>query len=223
MFARRTTTAGLIVASLAASLAAATPAHAQYRVRYGYSNLAPLTAPSITPYVGYMDMGRYVHGPLGTTPSGADAGLVGVQLTLPFSPMFALVGNVAHANSTLVFFDPPGGGPTIGNSEVWIYDADMQLGMPFRSASGHWVDPFLQFGVGGMRYETQNTAGSANSTNFTVNVGVGLDYAISRQIGIRMLAKDYIGHWSEPGPYVYGYNDRFTNNYSISAGLKLGL
>jgi hypothetical protein len=178
---------------------------------------------SITPYVGYMDMGRYVNGPLGTSASGGDAGLVGAQLTLPLSPNFALVGNVGHANSTLVFFVPEGGGPTIGNSEIWLYDGDVQLSAPFRSASGHWIDPFLQLGIGGMRYETQNAVGSTHATSLAFNGGIGLDYGISRTVGIRVLAKDYIAHWSVPNGSPYGDDNHFTHNWSISGGLKLGL
>jgi len=190
---------------------------AQYRVRYGYGDPSSAGV-SLTPYVGYMDMGHYINGPLGTSASGADAGLVGAQLTLPLTPHIAFVANGAHANSTLVFAEPAGGGPTIGNSEVWLFDGDMQLSAPFRGQMGHWVTPFLQFGLGAMRYETQNTAGSAASTNFAWNIGGGIDYSVSRELGLRVLAKDYIGHWSEPVALPYS-GDHYTDNFSISAGL----
>lgn len=211
---------------LIASAALARPAAAQYRVHYGYYPGSPPTDPSVTVYGGYMDMGHYVDGPLGTSESGGDAGLLGAQLTIPLSPNLAIVGNAAHANSTLVFDVPAGGGPTIGNSEVWLFDGDLQLSAPFRGSQGHWINPFLQLGAGAMRYETQNTDGSASSTNFAFNVGGGLDYYLSRSVGIRVLAKDYIGHWSTPySGYSYGYYNggRYTNNMSISAGLLFGL
>jgi hypothetical protein len=213
----RVVVAGLVVCSLAG----ARPAAAQYRVRYGYSQPAP-TEPSITPYVGYMDMGRYVNGPLGTSASGADAGLVGAQVTLPLSPNVAVVGNLAHANSTLVFFVPDGAA-TVGNSGVWLLDGDLQFSSPFRGAGGHWVEPFLQLGAGAMRYSTQNEIGDQSATNFAFNVGLGLDYALTRSIGIRVLGKDYIGHWSVTPDVPFQSTDRFTDNYSISAGLKVAL
>jgi hypothetical protein len=219
----RVSTATLLVLACAVI---ARPAAAQYRVHYGYGQGSPPTDPSITVYGGYMDMGHYVNGPLGTSASGADAGLLGAQLTLPLTPNFALVANGGHANSSLVFFVPAGGGPTTGNSEVWLFDGDVQLSAPFRGSAGHWVDPFLQFGAGAMRYETQNSAGGIASTNFAFNVGAGLDYYLSRSVGLRILAKDYVGHWSTPGVYQYGYgynNGRYTDNFSISAGLVFGL
>jgi hypothetical protein len=219
MLTRVVTAASLVFVSLVGAI----PAQAQYRVHYGFGPPTPPTNPSFTVYVGYMDMGHYINGPLGSSETSGDAGLVGAQLTLPLSPNFALVGNIAHANSTLVFFVPEGGGPTAGNSEVWIFDGDIQLSAPFRSQSGHWIDPFLQAGIGGMRYDTQNAAGSENATNLAFNVGAGLDYMISRSVGIRILGKDYIGHWSEPTGNPYESGDHWTNNWSISGGLKFGL
>jgi opacity protein-like surface antigen len=223
MFSRVMAVAALIVASAACTQ----PAFAQYRVHYGFYPGSPPMDPSVTVYGGYMYMGQYINGPLGTSESGADAGLLGAQLTLPLTPNFALVGNAAHANSTLVFDDvPAGGGQTIGNTEVWLFDGDLQFAAPFRGYGRHWVDPFLQFGAGAMRYETQNSAGSTSSTNFAFNVGGGLDYYLSRTVALRLFAKDYIGHWSGPGNaygYGYYYGGRYTNNPSVSGGLLFGL
>jgi hypothetical protein len=212
-----------VAALVVVSLAGARPAAAQYRVHYGYgSSQPPPTEPSITPYVGYMNLGHYVNGPLGTSASGADAGLVGAQVTLPLSPNVAVVGNVAHANSTLVFFEP-GGDPTVGNSEVWLFDGDLQLSSPFRGAGGHWVEPFVQLGAGAMHYSTQNDIGNEGATNFAFNVGLGLNYSLTRAVGIQVLGKDYVGHWNINPPVPFQSGDRFTNNYSISAGLSIGL
>jgi hypothetical protein len=221
MLSRVMTAASIAIASAIVAL----PAAAQYRVHYGYnqSQSSAPTDPSFTAYGGYMDMGHYIGGPLGTSASGADAGLLGGQLTLPLSRNFGLVANAAHANSTLVFFVPAGGGPTIGNSEIWLFDGDIQLSAPFRGSSGHWINPFLQFGAGAMRYETQNSAGSTAATNFAWNVGGGLDYYFSHSLGFRLLAKDYIGHWNYPGRYLYGTYGKYTDNVSIGGGLVFRL
>jgi hypothetical protein len=211
-----------VAALIIGSAMLAQPAAAQYRVHYGFYSAPPME-PSVTLYGGYMNLGQYVNGPLGTSASSGDAGLLGGQLTLPLSPNFALVGNVAHANSNLVFFAPTGGGPTIGNTEVWLFDGDAQLSAPFRGYGAHWVNPFVQFGAGAMRYETQNTLGGTSSTNFTFNVGGGLDYYVSRGVAFRVLAKDYIGHWDNPSGYPYYYSGRYTDNWSISGGLLFAL
>lgn len=212
-----------VAASLLMIAVVAHPASAQYRVRYGYSQPSPPTDPSITPYFGYMNLGHYVEGPLGTSATGGEAALVGAQVKLPLTPNFALVGNAAHANSNLVFFEPTGGGPTRGNSSVWMFDGDFQLSSPFRGSGGHWIDPFVQLGAGAMRYSTQNTLGDQSATNFAFNVGLGLDYSITRNVGLQILGKDYIGHWNITPQVPFRSGDRFTNNYAISAGLSLGL
>lgn len=211
------------LASLIALVAAARPAAAQYRVHYGWNRPAAPTEPMITPYGGYMSLGHYVNGPLGNSVSGADASLVGVQVTLPLTQNVALVGNVGHANSSLVFNVPAGGGPTIGNSGVWLYDGDLQLSSPFRGAGGHWVNPFIQVGAGAIRYATQNTLGSTSATNFAFNAGLGLDYYLARNIGLRILAKDYVGHWTFVPAAPFESGDRFTDNLSITGGLNIGL
>ncbi len=212
-----------VAALIIGSAMLAQPAAAQYRVHYGYYPTPPME-PSVTLYGGYMNLGQYVNGPLGTSTAGGDAGLLGGQVTLPLSPNFALVGNVAHANSNLVFFAPTGGGPTIGNSEVWLFDGDIQLSAPFRGYGAHWVNPFLQLGAGAMRYETQNTFGGTSSTNFAFNVGGGLDYYLSHGVAFRILAKDYIGHWGNPSGYPSYYSSgRYTDNWSISGGLLFAL
>ncbi|SRR5579883_516295 len=218
------TTRVVVATALAITvLAAPRPAAAQYRVHYGYYRPTPPLVPTITPYVGYMYMDQYVHGPLGTSASGADAGLVGAQLTLPLSPNFALVGNLGHANSSLVFFEPAGGGPTVGNTEVWLFDGGIQLSAPFPASYRHWVSPFVQLGAGAMRYGTQNLAGTAHATNFALNFGAGLDYTLARTVGVRFLFKDYVGHWNDPTRLPFNSGDRFTHNPSISAGLNIGL
>jgi len=217
MFSRVKAVATLI----AASAVLAHPAAAQYRVHYGYYPGTPPMDPSVTVYGGYMNLGSYFNSTLGPT-NGGDAGLIGAQITLPLSPNFALVANGAHANSNLLF--PSLAGGQYGNSEVWLFDGDIQLGAPFRAYGGHWINPFLQFGAGAMQYQAQfyqtnNTIGSVSSTNFTFNVGGGLDYFFTRTFGLRFLAKDYIGSYQ----YYGYYGRRYTDNWSISGGLLFGL
>jgi hypothetical protein len=214
------------VVALAASLFAAPPAAAQYRVNSGYSSYESTepNGPSITPYFGYMSMDRYEFGKLGSSTSGSGASIVGVQFMLPLSEHVGILGNFGHANSGLVFNVPEGGGPTIGSSGVWLYDGDIQFSAPFRGAGGHWVDPFIQLGAGEMQYNTQNLNGSASSTNFTFNGGAGLDYAFSKGFGLRLMIKDYVGYWNTMPANTPGQPaDRYTNNLAFTGGLKLTL
>jgi hypothetical protein len=210
-------------AALILTVVAPKPAAAQYRVGYGWRGSSPPSEPTITPYFGYMNTGHYVDGPLGSSASGGDAGLVGAQVKLPLSPFVALVGNVGHANSNMVFIDPVTSGPSIGNTGVWMFDGDLQFGSPFRGSYGHWIEPFVQLGAGAMHYSTEYSTGDASSTNFAFNGGVGLNYGITRMIGLQIMAKDYVGHWDVTPHFPFESGDRFTNNYAITAGLNVGL
>src|SRR5215472_12194280 len=97
-----------VAALILGSAMLAQPAAAQYRVHYGFYQAPPMQ-PSVTLYGGYMNLGQYVNGALVSSTASGDAGLLGGQVTLPLSPNFALVGNVARASSNLVFFAPTGG------------------------------------------------------------------------------------------------------------------
>lgn len=212
-----------LAALVVASLVVASPAAAQYRVHTGYEPSAEEpNGPSLTPYFGYMSFSKYEFGALGSSAGSGGGPVVGLQFMLPLSEHFAILGNGAHANTDLSFAVPAGGGPTIGSTGVWMYDGDIQLSAPFRGAGGHWVDPFLQLGAGEMQYTTQNEAGAVSSTNFAFNGGAGLDYAFSKGVGLRILIKDYVGHWNTTPANTPGQpTDRYTNNLAYSGGLKL--
>jgi hypothetical protein len=198
---------------------------AQYRVRY---RQPPQPYFTITPYFGYAHFGHYINGPLGTSASGSGAALTGAQANLVLSPFISLVGNVAYGNTGLTFY-VPSGEPTRGSSGVWLFDGDLQLTAPFRGAQGQIIKPFFQAGLGGVDYTTQNSIGNANSTSFAFNYGLGLDYPITRTVGLRLMAKDYVAHWNNPtvqragyyGPYYYN-SGVFTHNFAVTSGLSLG-
>ncbi len=221
-----------LVASVFASLLAVSPAAAQYRVHTGVE-VDPVepNGPSLTPYAGYMSLGQYEFGKLGSSASGGGGAMVGVQFMLPLSEHVAILGNAAHVNSDLSFSVPLGdcaggpmscGSPTIGSTSVWLYDGDVQFSAPFRGAGGHWIDPFIQLGAGEMQYNTQNAVGAASATNFTFNGGAGLDYAFSKGVGLRIMVKDYVGTWSTTPANTPGQpGTRYTNNLAYTGGLKL--
>ncbi len=217
----------MVLAASLMSLGSAGVAQAQYRVRHWES---PQPYFTITPYFGYAHFGHYINGPLGTSAAGSGAPITGAQANLILTPVISLVGNVAYGNTGLTFF-VPGGAPTRGSTGVWLFDGDLQLSAPFRGSQGQIIKPFLQLGLGGVDYNTQNTIGSASSTSFAVNYGLGLDYPITRSVGLRLMAKDYVAHWTNPNASTYvpnGYygsyysNDVFTHNFAVTGGLTLG-
>jgi opacity protein-like surface antigen len=212
-----------LLAALSATVLIGRSADAQYVVRDWYQ---PQPTVTITPYVGYANFNHYIDGPLGSSASGSGAALTGAQINLNFNPYVALVGNLAYANTGLVFF-VPGGEPTRGSSGVWLYDGDVQFSAPFRGMRGQIIKPFVQLGLGAINYTTQNDLGSASASSFAFNYGAGVDFPITRSIGIRILAKDYVARWYDGG-YITpdGYavaTDQLTNNVAITGGLRVSL
>ena len=110
-----------LAALVVASLVAASPAAAQYRVHTGYEPQAEEpNGPSLTPYFGYMSFAKYEFGQLGSSSGSGSGSVIGLQFMLPLSEHFAILGNGAHANTNLSFMMPVGGGPTVGSTGVWM-------------------------------------------------------------------------------------------------------
>ena len=150
----------------------------------------------VSPYVGYMLFGNYLKGPVGTTLSNAPGLLYGTQVGLSLSPNLSLIGNLGYTQSDIKVGIPILGGLSVGHSSMLIYDADLEYN--FGSASGAVlpVAPFVQAGLGAIRYDISESVLSTQSTNLAGNIGVGADVTLSRGLALRVLAKDYIGKFN---------------------------
>ena len=96
-----------------------------------------------------------------------------------------------------------------------------QLDIPVQTAYGTTFSPFLQAGAGAMRYDITQSLVSISATNFAWNAGVGADIAVGRNVGLRLMAKDYIGKFDfqEATSFDIG-GEGTTNNFAFSAGLR---
>lgn len=191
--------------------------HAQSRG----TSLATGKAFDLTPYAGYMVFGDYVKGPLGTSLSNAPAPVFGAQLGMKLSPNISLVGNVATTSSDIKAGIPFLGGLSVARSSMLLYDAGLQLDIPITSVAGTSVAPFVQAGAGAIRYEISQSFFSTKATNFAANVGVGADVALSRGIGIRLMAKDYIGKFDFKDATYLDLSGETAHHFAFSAGLRL--
>lgn len=199
------------LASLALAVAAI-PALAQRPVA---------TAARVTPYVGYMQFGSYIDGPLGTSVRNAGAPVYGVQLGFDLTPNIAFVGNVGYSSSNLEVGVPILGGLNFGSSNVMLYDAGLQLRLPSVGSSGG-MSPFVEAGAGAMR--TEVTAGpiKTHSTNFAFNYGGGVDLMLTRNLGLRGSVRDYVGKLDLKEPTGFDINTKTTHNWAFSVGLNVG-
>ena len=186
---------------------------------------APLEAQSgrsrsfgITPYAGYMKFGNLANGPLGTTIGGVAGPVYGAEATLGLTRGLALVGNVGYASSDLEVGVPVVGGLSLGRSSALMYDAALRLSLPVPA-----IRPFVQAGAGAMRQEIAVAGTDTHGTNFSYNLGVGVEVPIGSRLGLQLMAKDYIGKFDAQEATSLNVDAETAHNWSLSAGVRLGL
>ena len=122
---------------------------------------APATVFDVTPYAGYLISERIVSGPLGTGIGPAPAPMVGAQLGMRVAPNISIVANLATASSEVRAGLPLLGGLSVAQSRAVLYDAGLQLDLPMGGSGTTSISPFVQAGVGGIRYDlTQSLVAS---------------------------------------------------------------
>ena len=179
-----------------------------------------IPAPSITPYGGYMVFGHIADGPLGTSLTTASAPVYGAQVNLPLGSTLSVVGNLAYSQPTLRIGLPIVGGYDFGKSDVWLYDAGLQFSAPVMSGQRS-VIPFVQAGVGGMKYNVQVSGLNRSASNLAFNAGIGADLPLAQNIGLRIMAKDYIGKFDFKDATGFNVPASRSNNIALTAGVRL--
>ena len=199
------------------SVSAATALHAQSRS----TPIVSGKAFDLTPYAGYMVFGDYIKGPLGTSLSNAPAPVFGAQLGMRLAPNLSLVGNVATTSSDIKAGIPIIGGFSVAHSNLLLYDAGLQLDIPVTTMGGTSLSPFVQAGAGAIRYDITQSLLSAKATNFAANVGLGADVALGNGVGVRVMAKDYIGKFDFKDATFLDFSGQTAHSFAFSAGLRL--
>jgi len=183
---------------------------------------APLSGQvmQVTPYAGYLISGDILKGPVGTSLSTAGGPVYGAQVGLKIAPSVSLIGNLGYSKGDLRVGVPILGGYSVGNSTMLMYDGGVELTLP-SGASGLAFAPFLQLGAGAMRYEANTSVISTHATNFAGNAGVGADISLGPSMGLRLMAKDYIGKFDFKEATALDLSGETTHNWALSAGLRL--
>lgn len=176
----------------------------------------------VAPYVGYMVFGNYLEGPLNTTLSSSTAPVYGAQLGMRLTPNIVLLGNVASSSGDLKVGLPFIGGTSVGTNSLLMYDADLQLDLPHAGDRDLSFSPFVQAGIGQMRYDIQAISIlQTRATNTAYNVGAGADIALGKGFGVRLMAKDYIGKFNFQDATSLDIQGRTAHNFALSAGLRI--
>ena len=175
----------------------------------------------VTPYAGYLVFGNYLSGPLGTSLHNAPAPMLGAQLGMKIAPNLSMIGNIARANSDIQIGVPFLGGVSVAHSTVLVYDAGLQFDIPMSSAYGTTFSPFVQAGVGAFHYDINASILNTTTTNLAGNIGVGADIAMGRSVGLRLMAKDYVGQFNFQDATSFDVSGGTTQNFAFSAGMRL--
>ena len=213
--------AGLTAASALALAPSTSLAQRAGRGGAGTGSTVGGTQFDVTPYVGYMVFGNYLSGPLGTTLTNAPAPIYGAQLGFRIAPNVSMIGNLATASSDIQAGLPIIGGISVARSSVLLYDAGLQLDMPITTAYGTSFSPFVQAGVGGIRYDISESFIHTRATNLAGNAGIGADLAMGKGVGLRLMAKDYIGKFDFQDATYVNIDGGTTQNFAFSAGMRL--
>lgn len=195
-----------------ATVAAAIPAGAQQVTRGKVLE--------VSPYAGYMMFGKLFEGPIGTSISAASGPVYGGQMRLAMAKNVAVYGNVGYSSSDLKVGLPILGGLDIGSTKALIYDGGVELKVPM--AQGSMVTPFVQGGVGAIRYEVQSSFVTANATNVAYNFGGGFDVRLGPNFGLRLMAKDYLGKFDFKEATTFDLKGKTTNNVALTLGVNVG-
>lgn len=174
---------------------------------------------SVTPYAGYLITGNSYNGPVGTSVSTTNTPLVGAQLAIPLTAGLSLTGNVGYASGDVRIGLPVIGGFNVGSNDLWVYDAGLELGGLPRGGTG--LSPFVAGGVGGMTNNLRASVFSVKSTNLMYSAGVGVDVGMTRQLALRIQAKDYMGRFDSQEAVGFSSRGNLSHNWALSAGLKL--
>lgn len=176
----------------------------------------------IAPYAGYLvQTGELASGPFDTRVQGGNGMLLGAQLGLDLTPTLAIVGNVGYMSSDLRVGVPILGGFDVGSNRMWLYDGALQLSVPLEgSAIG--IRPFIQAGAGAITQELDVSALGTRATSFAWNLGGGVDLQLTRNVAVRLLAKDYISRFDTEEATGFDVDRPWSHTIGLSAGLKLG-
>jgi hypothetical protein len=183
---------------------------------------APLTAQRVSqvevvPFAGYMVFDDILRGPLGTSLSAGNGSVLGVQIGIPIAGPVSLYGSGGLARSDLTIGVPVLGGVSVGNTEAWMFDGGVEVRIPSGS-----IAPVLQAGAGAVHYRIDTPIVATQSTNAVAALGAGVDLQLSRGIGLRLMAKDYIGKFDFGDVIFVDINGRTTHNLGLMAGLRIG-
>lgn len=183
----------------------------------GAHGQAPGNRAEIVPLAGYVLFDDMLRGPIGTSLSNSNGGMVGLQLGVPIAGPISLFAGGAYARSDLTVGLPLLGGLSVAATDAWLFDGGLQ----FRPTGEGTITPIVQLGVGAAHYRIGNSVLDTESTNAAATVGGGVDLNLTPMLGIRVMAKDYIGKFDFREAVFADIEGRSGHNIGLMAGLRI--
>jgi hypothetical protein len=213
----------LVLAATAGALAAlvltADPAQAQVVAR----NTVSVSRGSfeLEGFGGYLLTQKFIDGPFGTNIGMVNAPMYGVHAGLPLAPGASLVGTIAYASGNLQAGLPIIGGISVGNTEAYIYDASVQLRADtWEKRPGVKFIPLAQLGAGAMHRNVTVAGFTAKATNFEVSGGLGADIPMTRDLALRLMAKDYYAKADFGSLGSLQADTKYVHSLALTGGLR---
>jgi hypothetical protein len=200
-------TVSAVTALLAAGLLSAAPAQAQS------------ARTEVVPMAGVMIFDDLLRGPLGSTLSNANGRVFGAQVSVPLAGPVSVYGSGAFARSDLTVGLPILGGVTVGRTDAWLFDGGLQI----RATTPSGFAPFAQVGGGASRYRISNAIIDTESTNPVLTLGAGIDVPLFSHVGLRLMARDYIGKFDFQEAVYANIEGRTAHHVGLIAGLRIGM
>jgi hypothetical protein len=173
----------------------------------------------IVPFAGFMVFDDLLRGPLGTTLSNSNGVMLGAQVGLPVAGPVSVYASGAFARSDLTIGVPVLGGLAVGRTDAWLADAGLELRVPTAGAA----IPVLQAGGGVVRYDISNRLLRTHSTNGVLALGAGLDIELGPALGLRLMARDYVGRFDFEEAALVDIEGRMAHHIGLVAGLRIGM
>ena len=169
-------------------LVAAAPATAQWAPR-----ATPARAPAveIAPYAGVLISDDLLRGPLGTAVGPAAAPVFGAQVSFPLAFGVSLIREQRLLERGPACERARRRRPEL-RREHHVAVRRRRRG---RAAAPSMARPFVQVGAGGVHRKLNVQGVRTSADDFLFNVGAGIDLAFSRNAGLRLMARDYIGEF----------------------------
>jgi hypothetical protein len=172
----------------------------------------------LVPTAGYMVFGDVLRGPIGTSLSNANGPVFGAQLNLPLGGPVSMYLGGAYARSEMQVGIPVFGGVGVGDTDAWLGDAGLEL----RGGSERSIRPVVQLGVGAAHYRIQTGFLDLAATSVALTGGLGIDVPLGQTLGLRIMAKDYVGKFDFKEATALNIESRTAHNVALNVGLRVG-